>query len=44
MEIVGVAPAASVTEFDAFLLVPIIVEPGNEGPTNSNFHGQEADI
>lgn len=43
-EIVGVAQAAPVLEFAAPLLVPIIVEPGDESPTRSLLQRQKADL
>lgn len=44
MEIVGIAQAASILESAAFLLVPVIVELGDEGLTRSHVQRQEADL
>lgn len=44
VEIVGIAQAASIVESAALLLVPVIVELGDEGLTRSRVQGQEADL
>lgn len=44
VEIVGIAQAASILESAAFLLVPVIVELGDEGLTRSHVQRQEADL
>lgn len=44
VEIVGVAQAASILESAALLLVPVIVEPGDDSLTRSLVQGQEAGL
>lgn len=44
VEIVGITQAASILESAALLLVPVIVELGDDSLTRSHVHGQEADL
>lgn len=44
VEIVCIAQAASILESAALLLVPVIVEPGDDGLTRSLVQGQEAGL